>query len=606
MKTATPLLVQAIRLCTHALIGVLLAASPLTARQYWLPETLHYAPLARTSRPDAGTIQLDFSANSYTKSAQKAFLELGKPTDELSTLVFGASDFRLSHAFENCFIPLNTQYYSPYVRILSINPRISYEESGTHFSCTLTSAPFASHTRAGIRLAIPLKKRSVQRHDAGWKDTEQVQDLVAYRPGYVGPTNTSTPDDGYAYRLDLIEALPQNPNGISALTCSSTDTKAFDQPISLPSSGNKVGVALVCSPEGHVPSEKKLSVLSRVQASTDAQNDIPFANTAHSTLSNVTNQEAYYYLGTQSYSGIIDRADKDTASQIADQERKASIWVIPTYDDIGNLNNRLSVNVQTTLQAYRSNIYEWLSDRGYEFASSTATGLGDLHLEAFIEHDLNAFCTLSLMAGVVAPTATGETRATNPYAVHLGNGGHTEVYGGGSITLATMPGSRLENISVSLSGMAAHVIEAPEWRMATPRNALIKNVGPEINSLVRWNYCTASALIACRHPVSPYLSGDCEYRFSYKGTDTITFPQREIPSWLGKSFGTQTYSEPTTTELDPAVAAQRTTVVAHKVSGHLYYQPSDYLLFSCGVGAVLGGKNAPAETEYMLGITISA
>lgn len=594
------------------------------ARQYFAPEYLHKTVDRMTSSPTPGSLQIDFHATSYAKHASRAFMDSLLQTEELTALFFGKSDFRLSHIFEDCYLPLNTEYYNPYMRILTLSPRATYSETGLNCSFGVKTALFNEKTRVGIKVTVPFKSREIERKDAGWRDTEQVQNVVAQRPGYVGATNTLSADQGFAYRLDLVEAVPQNQNGAdetawSALQYSLNDAertaggpftgvRAFDQAISgngLASSGIDVAAALAHSPEDHVPSDVKIAVLSRIKTSTNSQNDIQSNNSAATNLSNMTDTGTLYYFSNSDYSKLADSADKTVAQRVKDQDIKAATWLISTYSAPGTPYGTLSTDMINALSAYRSNVYEWLYDRGYTFESNEVAGLGDVSFETYIEHDLTPYITLQLTVGVTAPTARGNATSQNPYAVDLGTRGHAQTFVGGSITLTPEAGSSLDMFSLSLATTYTHAFSGREMRAATPRGALIKNIGKEMGADVSWNTLVADALVSWRHPLSPHISGDIGYHLYYKDRDAIQFAQPRTESWLGKKFGTQKYTEEYIIVLDEAVAAQATESSAHKLSFHLYYQPSDYLLFSCGFGRTVAGRHTPEESEYMLGISIS-
>ena len=126
------------------------------ARHFYQPH--HPALTDITLQVPAGTLSVHTYSSTIFVQPMKHLLRMvfGAP---LSALYFGKSDFRMSNMFANCLVP-PIQNYSPYVRILKMQPRVQYHEIGTHLGITAYKETENRRARMGVRVDVPVIRRN--------------------------------------------------------------------------------------------------------------------------------------------------------------------------------------------------------------------------------------------------------------------------------------------------------------------------------------------------------------------------------------------------------------------------------------------------------------
>jgi hypothetical protein len=247
------------------------------------------------------------------------------------------------------------------------------------------------------------------------------------------------------------------------------------------------------------------------------------------------------------------------------------------------------------------NTFAWLEDRGFEFASETRSGLGDIDLDLFYEHQISQDWIGELFIGVRFPTGSSDNYCNSPYRPHLGNGEHWEIKLGGMI--AWQP---LSWMNIKLDGKISFALEGEERRPATFCGAQVKNIGPCARADVDWLYFVGHLDFNLFHPKTDAISSVIGYEFYYKSEDNIDFKCRSMESWLGKVYDSTSgtwLSNPKT--LDSRVAERNTEAIAHKIRLESSFRITRWFEIYCGGAYTFAGQNVPRESDCHGGFVVT-
>ena len=327
------------------------------------------------------------------------------------------------------------------------------------------------------------------------------------------------------------------------------------------------------------------------------------------TLNGLQENLAYQFKPATEYVALKDDQASSVNERVLNQDKKASLWVVNAVKSTGlSPRGRSSTSDLKPLYAGDNfalsgseNTDHWLAARGFGFATDKHVGLGDTTLELFYAHEFSAKLSMELNGGLVMPTAAGKKSYGNPYHVHLGNCGHTELFGG--LSFSWQPANW---IAFDLQGSYGEVFKNREQRMAVPIGSLVKNIGPRADAEVSWHRANAQAGLTLMHPRMRNLRTSLAYRFGYKSAEKIVFDDSTTASWLGKKYVAATGAFTTANDmtLSCALAAANTEAFAHVVAASSVYDVNDYLSFNCGGSYTVAGKNMPQETEMHVGCVV--
>lgn len=581
----------------RVLFALLLVAQPAHARYFY---TDHIPHIEHDSAGTRGSYQLHTYTSSYTRTAHEAFTAShGTKVGPLSALYFGKDEFRMSHMFENCLMPLDTQHYNPYVRVLKFRPRVRYTETGTTLGFKAITTLFNERVRTGVRVEMPFKHREVERQDSGSRDTAPTQDLVNEQSVRVDVSDLDSDDFRIdrtsAYRLDYLEALGKDIDHNSTVSYTEAGSvEIFDRPMY--ESGGVLRGAFITIPESSVPRGQKVF-----------SSDLTTGKTVlPATLTDLSEDHTYYVDEDTNYSGTSDSATKTVAQRIADQDTKAQIWYVSTFDDTTSLDmNDGAKSIQTgmadTVRNFNANHFEWFHDRGVQLESAQQTGIGDTTLEFFTSVDLHDHVALDVSIGATLPTASGTTAPANPYHIHLGRRNHVMAFVGSSVDVELS-----KRIRTVVSTQARSAIDYTENRCAMPTGAQVKNLGAISPAHVSWHELSGRAELFIMHPAAQDIEFNLGYNFYYKTNDHINFIDSKIESWLGKKYSTTTrdFTVANTFTPDKNVSALNSEVIAHTVQASLLYRISDWMQLTVGGSYVVAGKNCPQTVEAHAGCVI--
>jgi len=533
-------------------------------------------------------------ADWYSRSAHRAFGKHGVATNELSKLIFNESSFRMSHIFEDCLVMQNSQYYNPFMRIITIHPRVEYRETGAVLTAGFSRAVLGGKARIGMRLRAPVRAVDTIRIDNAGRRDSQTEDVARLQK------NEITQDTyGVAYRLDFLEAIPQHDFSASQVNYAAGNSDPKFVSIFGGDATSK-NAAAIYSPEGRAPQGTRVGV--KIAA---------ISNTNLPTTLDGLDETVIYQIGTGDYSKLSDTAVSNATERVSLQNKKASVWITSAHaNSNGQISTDASEKIQSRiddyLKSFNANTYEWLHDRGYDFESSRQVGLGDLDIELYYDQDFGDRIIGGVSALLRAPTACGSNAdersyVGNPYRSHTGNGQHVEVGGGLHFDVEARSW-----VMVHFDGEYRFALARAEKICATPAGSLIKNIGSEQLADVSWHSVVANADLHLCHPQTTDLTGFVGYQFYWKREDTIRFRDLSVESWLGKTYSTTTkdYTVENSIALDNALASANTEQFAHRIKGGLTYHLSDWCSLSLGGAVTFAGQNMPKEFDLHAGCRV--
>lgn len=587
----------------------------LSARHFYQPHTPFQTQHPSAPESHKRPLTIHSYASAYSRVAHDAFNHHGIARQPLSALYFGKSDFRMSEMFKNCFVPHNTEHYSPFVRIMKMRPRVQYSEFGSHLGVTAWADIDNKRWRCGARVDIPVIHREIERKDHGTRGRAHTQDLVYERPYKV--TQDDDPDNfridrSYAYRLDFLEAQAKNVHHDSAVDYSSNQIQVFNRQLR-GSSATELGAALIHSPEGYVPRGKNVGANKNESGKTMLPQD--FSGLQTGTVYYVPREVA-----AVNYSGRADSATKPVLEQLADQDAKATLWVVPTYNTtdadsliMQNDSESIQTSMNDALKDHNANEFEWLHDRGFEVESAQAMGLGDVTIEFFGSYLYNKRCLINCVGGFTLPTAAGTTNSSGPYHIHLGYRNHVVVFGGMGFEAG------LKNSLFTLTGNAklSAVLPGKEERCAMPTGAQVKNLGPLVEATTSWRFFDGDLWLHMQHPYSSRIRCSLGYKLYWKSDDSISFTPATVDSLLGKTYdvtrdgngdvlsGTQDYTAANRFTPDKGVSVAKSEMIAHSLSWRLHYHISEWFQVNTGGSYTIAGKNAPQSIEGSIGCVVA-
>lgn len=596
---------RGIRLYTmSALVGVLCALSAGVMRAQEIRTSYVMQNLSHDFDPRAmdTSIRYAVSGDYYSRTAHRAYTGHGFATDHLSSLFFNSSSFRLSHIFTDALVPRNTELYNPYVRVLTLEPRASYYEQGLTIGLGAVKEVLDGRAQVGVRVSLPIRSIEIEQKDRQSRNDRQTKDLVVRRakvPNAAGQLQGSAAE---AYRLDFLEALPQTLQGAGGIDYgSSTGTavvKIFDKQVT--GTGANLSPVVIASSEGHVLEGRDTGV-----------RDASFANLPTSVSANVTSSDRtkkYVFAGNTSYEMYDDANAKTGAERIALQDQKAQLWVTTRHDSSGNVvtnspSKAILDNATSIISGYNENNLEWLHDRGFDFESDRRVGLGDTDIEFFYGQEWGDRISFEVLLGLRVPTAGADNDfRNNPYTAHLGNGGHYESKLGGKISYEFN-----DIFCVSGSASYSYVFAAKEQIAGVALRSAVKGIGPREEATIRWGYFVGDIKLHAAHPRTRDLTGSVGYQLMVKGSDTIVYTNARTASWLGKLYDPTTfdYTLDNPLLLSGDDAAANTQRVAHILNMNLTYYVTDWIHLRCGAALTFAGKNAPQNTDFYGGFTVS-
>ncbi|MCK4500725.1 hypothetical protein KAU11_09505 [Candidatus Babeliales bacterium] len=557
----------------------------------------------------------------YTREAHKAFLKHGTDSKELSALFFNKSDFYMNEILPDSYADIQTEYYSPYLAITKLSPRVTYEEKGISMGARFAYPIYKNKGRIGVRAQVPFRRIEIEREDLGDKDTNQLDDVLTKEVVTRGSTEGGTEAKDVlarAIRMDFLQSILYTANNETLLSFDATTGQAKI-------AGEDAGwhavpanrmAAIIHSPEGQVPKkpdrylgihQDAAGVTTPYKAPTNLPADGGVTDDTQYAFRVPAATDTTNYTPLNMHTGTI-------VQKLAAQQSAAKLWVTSVHENssglgglggtsLNNGSTKLWSAVDALVQSYHGNIYEWLEDRNFVFESETRAGIGDIDLDFFYEHMFNEDLVGEVMVGVRFPTGANSDFSRNPYRPHLGNGEHFEIKIGGMI--AWQP---LDWMNVKFDTHYSFVLEGSEKRAAAFKGASIKNIGPATDADVDWGYFVGKLDLNLFHPKTDAISSVIGYELYYKAEDNIKFKNKTMESWLGQKWDT-TLATPAWVEnkqeLDSGLAEKNTEAIAHKLRFETSFRISKWFELYSGGSYTFAGQNVPRETDMHGGFVVT-
>ncbi len=578
-----------------AALLVTVTVSSVMATEFRTPLPTERGPIRYLfdKEPDREGWNFNWWSSVHTREAHKAYQSHGSSSKPLSAIFFNKADFRLSNIFPNSEVPHNTEFYNPFMRVLSISPRIAYQERGINFGARFDLPVWGDKGRFGARFTLPFRDIEIEKKDGGVRDSSGLENVAATKlrkvEGNVANTNGVTgfavgdtyriETYTYGWRLDFVEALSVNTaftpminwekNGQAgqitvanqALFQSENEPANNGGPINNFPNAHDPRYAVVASEEGIIPFNKFGGVIDKnaVPTQNQAQNGprvcLPVTPLPIDLAVDPTSEEKFVgdAVTPLSYAGVSDdnnpNADVgtgnnnecDIALRKCLQARKAGLWITSLHNGKGEelaAADTIRTKIQQAVAQYPENAFEWMHDRGMDFDTTRRVGWGDLDIDLFYEHRFGNDFITEFMLGFRFPTGHGDNYSKNPFQAHTGNGDHYE------IKLGSMCAWQPWNwLNVKFDWYYSWVLEETELRAAAFKGACIKNIGPCVKADVDWGYFVGRLDFTVFHHKTKNLSSDIGYEFYYKTEDDIDFKDKctgkcitKLQSWLGREF----------------------------------------------------------------------
>ncbi|MDQ5940521.1 MAG: hypothetical protein QG632_247 [Candidatus Dependentiae bacterium] len=533
----------------------------------------------------------------YSRSAHRAFGSFGLKAGELSTLFFNADTFRMSHIFEHCLVAHNTEFYNPFMRTMLMQPRVEYYENGMNVAMNISRTVLDGKGAWGIRVKAPIRAIDTVRKDIESRRDSQTEDVARFQINQVASTQV-----GFAYRLDFLEAIPTTDFSSSRVNYAAIDgsNTYIDIFAEDPRSG---GAGAVYVPEGMVPRATQVGVL---YTSTFGAPALPASLTG-------LDEQTIYAFGNGSFSGLADSASINTSTRVANQDKKATVWVTSTheaggaYHGSGTATGSISSGIKDYISSFNANVHQWLYERGYIFQTTRQVGLGDIDIETYYDHSFGDRIVGGVSALLRLPTACGsgsdESNYTgNPYRSHTGNGRHFEVGAGLHLNAETRSW-----LMMHVDAEYRFALARTEKTCGTPVESMIKNIGSVQLADVSWHSVVANGELHFCHPQTTDITGYIGYQFYWKRKDTVRFTSSTVDSWLGAKYSstTQDYTVDNSIALDNNLAAANTEQFANRVKAGVVYHLSDWLSIRAGAALTFAGQNMPKEADVYAGCRVT-
>ncbi len=167
------------------------------------------------------TYNINFWTAGHYKYANKAFLKHSFDSKPLTALIFNKADFTLNEIFPNAQVPMNTEFYSPYLKLWKMHPRATYTEwglvTGGRWDYPVWKEKDGNvKGRIGLRATVPFRSIEIERQDSSDKNENPQSRFVKSKVvrtevnkiGYSAAGGDAQDKVCTAYRFDFVRSLP--------------------------------------------------------------------------------------------------------------------------------------------------------------------------------------------------------------------------------------------------------------------------------------------------------------------------------------------------------------------------------------------------------------
>jgi len=477
-----------------------------------------------------------------------------------------------------------------------ITPKFKYSESGLAWGFD-TRKNFGKENRwyVGKRANLPFKVVEVKQClDADGQVSEGLQDVARTRllGADVGVSPTQFE---YAYRLDFLSTLAQAYASGPVLIA----TPLVQYTNGSPSNGEtSIGGEIITAPnagtfDGVIP---PVYAVRRTELTPPA---VPYrkeytqvTGSVNADGSGGADNAVLFFTENTDY---LDGLGQNCAAQ-------SDLWIVPRRLDstdtlvagaqtIGNI-------VQSIINANFGTINQTAADIFFDqcgidlAACDRQVGLGDLNGELYVGYQEDKWFVDGII-GILFPTGKTDSDINHIYRQTLGNNGHFELKLG--LEGGWQPA---EWFAFRWDWAYHHAFQRTEKRAASFVGSTIRNIGPELDVKVQWNYFVLHTDFNFFHPCNPELGGVVSYELFAKQHDRVRL---SCPQTACGVAGTAVDCIGQSGALDLSLMEKRTNSMTHKIRGEVFHRIAFAELFA-GASQVIAGRNSMKETEVHLGL----
>ena len=530
-------------------------------------------------------------AFTYCRFASEAFGPDGNTSDDLgdctskvplANLWFGKDSFRGEEAFGGLLLPQEVGCpFNPFLTFSHITPRLEYFEKGATIGVDLQCCFCGECYVFGVRVALPYKYIKVNASSICEEDLKDVirdcafEDFNCFVPK---GTCTGILEDGdFAYRLDFLATI--------------TEYSSLASPNPTKIGGNNVG-----DPN---PVNTPIYLIKRSDATFPPAVQVTGANPGVLALGKVPSQvsgqlavdgsgidDAAYHFG----GGNIDYLDNVGVNR--DEQR--TLFVVPQMLVNGGGQAELTPGAKTVKKSIIE-LVESVLGKGtaVEFLARNCrinlkddehtSGLGDIWTQFYGGYK-GENVLLYTFFGVTFPTGVVVNDARRVYKVPTGNNGHFAIEFGAEASLM------MGLFGLLLEGSFNHVLSDTETKAAPFAGSTVRNIGPNIDADVDWNYWVLRADLALFHPSCAGFGALFGYELFSKSKDSVVLSADTAIDCFG-----------TVRTLDATILEEGTDSLAHKIRGEIFYSSQLFRTFF-GASYVFSGRSVMSEVEAHIGV----
>lgn len=586
-----------------------------------------------------------WSIGSY-RSASRSFLKHGIKTNEFTSLLFGADEFKVAEAFSPGDAQALTQNFNANLNGTKMAPRATYSEQGMTLGGRFEYPLCDNTARIGVRASVPFKTVRVERDDTA--ETAAVGDQRNVVKNITGSIKVPNDNAGGAddvavttdmYRLSFVKDLPfQASTGMTRFVASdgthmTVAGKKYDRKLTddFKAFYGDIPFVLIANDDAkQIPFVEKFAVqlgAGTKQVSGNATDgaivqlgkdfkapDLDGTNLVTAPLSGGFEEGILYAFEAdegKKYQDLLD-ANKDIDN----------VWLLAINNNKGAILDQPAVGgLKGLIERYgQDSAEQWLYQNGYQFLTTQRMGLGDADIDLFYEHDFNADWRGQAVLGLRLPTGGDNNYANNAYETRclLGNGNHFEIKLGANIGWATP----LDWLNLRADASYSFALKGKEKRAAAFKGATIHGIGPQVEADVDWGYFVTRLDATMFHPRTDDLSTTWGYEFYYKTRDNVKFKKATVTNDDNSWFGQRWYNDGdeltdgtkvTATNagfhnwdqtLDGKVAGKNTDRIAHRIRFESHWQAHKYMSLFVGGAFTFAGQNISRDADGHIGMNV--
>ena len=552
----------------------------------------------------------DFWTGAYSRWADRSFFKdkldcdgdqkngTTKDTVGLSQLWFGQESFRGVDAFPGDVASNELLKTAPVLNFARIFPDFTYSEQGVYWGL-YTRCDFGCEGKwhVGTRISIPFKVIEVQQRGCVLEET--LADVCERRAMNLDADADPNQID-YAYRLDFLSSmlipvvvggvaqqatpLVRYGNGIPGDFAERTEIATQFVDAATPAGTGEA--AAVVQPGAYA--------IRRVDGTAP---DSPFRKAASQVVGaiaangsgGVDDSVLFFELGTDYADGLGLNPGAQADLWIVPRRREAVDQLVGSAVTIGDVIHQLIDDNEGLFNASAVETFRRLCDINL-CADRRVEGLGDLMTELFFGFGHPDECFLDGMVAVLWPTGKKQENAGDVFFQSTGHWRHFE------LRLGMEGGWKpVEWFAFQFEWLYNHAFERTQPKGAPFAGATVRNIGPDIDAKVKWDYWTLNADLNFFHPCNPECGVVLGYELFAKQHDRIHLACPDFA--CGGGFATDCLGN--RGELDFNVLERGTNSMTHKLRGEIFHRVSFWEV-TAGASRIVAGRNAMQETEIHL------